>query len=81
MGVVCAAPMLYVLRQLGRPSGRMNMGLLLACGLAPFMVLQAALVVVWAVWPTAVAAVGVSAALALLLVVTVGVLCNWKHLG
>lgn len=81
MGVACATPMLYALHEAVRPSGRMNMGLLLACGLVPFMVLQAVLVVVWALWPTAVVRFGVTAVLALLTVVSVGVLRNWRHFG
>ena len=73
VGAVCAMPMLYVLKASKRGATRLGFARVLACGVAPLLVLQVAALVVWRVKPDAAPSFGVAAALALLATVSAGV--------
>lgn len=76
-GVAAATPAFYALHVAVRRDGHMGMGLLLACCLAPFMLLQALILVVRIVRPDDVLGFGAASALALLVSVTVAGLRAW----
>ena len=80
VGVACATPMLVTLRESARRPPRVGMGVVAACALLPFMVLQLVLLAAWLVWPEALLPFGVAASLALLVVVTVASLFAWHHM-
>ncbi len=79
-GVVAAAPVLYAERVLVRDQASLTFGRALACGLAPFMLLQVLLVGVRLSVPAAAVSFGVTAALTFLLGATLAAVHAWQHL-
>ena len=77
VGVAAATPMLYELRKAARAGAHLDMGELLVCCLAPFMVLQLLLVAAWLVQPSSVLGFGTAASLAFLATVTCAILRDW----
>jgi len=77
VGVASATPLLLALRETRRENSSMGMASLLACALLPFLVLQVVLIALWLLRPSAITGFGVSAVLAFLVAVTLGVLKTW----
>lgn len=77
-GALCAIPMVYVLRESIREQPRIGMGHALASGVAPFMLLQFLIVLVWLVRRGAVVGFGVGAAFGMLLMVVAGAV-RYRH--
>lgn len=73
LGGICAIPALFVLRSVVRGDHQFTLGKVLAIGLAPFLVLQLALLVVWIMRPEKAVAFGLFASLTFVAVVSTGV--------
>lgn len=81
MGVAGAAPMLYVLHRATKDETHLDIGRVIACGVAPFMVLQLVLLAVALLWREALLGFGTAMSLGFLAVVSVAVLVAWRRMG
>ena len=81
MGVAGAAPMLYVLHGATKDATHLDIGRVIACGVAPFMVLQLVLLAVALLRPEALLGFGTALSLAFLAAVTVAGLAAWRRMG
>ena len=81
VGVAGAAPMLYVLHGATKDEARLDVRRVIACGLAPFMVLQLVLLAVALLRPEALLGFGTALSLAFLAAVTVAGLAAWRRMG
>ncbi len=81
MGVAGATPMLYVLHGATKDEARLDVRRVIACGLAPFMVLQLVLLAVALLRPEALLGFGTAMSLAFLAVVSIAGLVAWKRMG
>jgi hypothetical protein len=81
MGVAGAAPMLYVLHRATRGGARLDAGHAIACGVAPFMVLQLVLLAVALLRPEVLLGFGTAMSLAFLAVVSIAGLVAWRRMG
>ena len=79
-GGICAIPALSVLQSVVRADHRYSLGKVLAIGLAPFLVLQLTLLIVWLVRPDKAAAFGIFATFTFLTIVATGGLRAWMRI-
>lgn len=79
-GIVGAAPMLYVLHAVTKGDKQLDISLVIACGVAPFMALQLVLLAVALLYPAALLGFGSAMSLSFLVVVLVAGLYAWKHM-
>lgn len=81
LGVAGATPMLFVLHQAVHDGARLDAGRVIACGVAPFMVLQLVLVGVALLARGALLQLGTALSLSFLAVVCVAGLAAWRRMG
>ena len=81
VGVAGAAPMLYVLHRSAQEETRLDIARVVACGVAPFMVLQLVLLAVALLWREALLGFGTAMSLGFLAVVSVAGLVAWRRMG
>lgn len=81
VGVVGAAPMLYVLLEVTRSKTHLDAGVVVTCGVAPFIALQLVLLAVALLLPEALPCFGVATALAFLSIVCATGLWAWRRMS